>query len=42
MKTNLKMLLLAIAAMVSIVLGIGIGSVSIHPTETAAIIFSRL
>ena len=42
MKTNLKMLLLAIAAIVSIVLGIGIGSVSIHPTETAAIIFSRL
>lgn len=42
MKTNLKMLLLAIAAIVSIILGIGIGSVYIRPVETAAIIFSRL
>ena len=42
MKTHLKMLLLAMAAIVSIILGIGIGSVYIRPIETAAIIFSRL
>lgn len=42
MKTNLKMLLLSMAAIVSIILGIGIGSVYIRPIETVAIIFSRL
>lgn len=42
MKTNVKMLLLAAAAVISIILGIGIGSVYIRPSETAAILFCRL
>lgn len=42
MKTSVKMLLLAIAAMVSVILGIGIGSVYIRPADTAAILLNRL
>lgn len=42
MKTRDKMLLLLAAAALSILFGIGIGSVYIPPTDTAVILFSRL
>lgn len=42
MKTKVKMLLLLIAAVISIILGIGIGSVYIPPADTIAILVSRL
>lgn len=42
MKIKGKMSLLAAAAIVSIILGTGIGSVYIRPADTAAILFSRL
>lgn len=42
MKTKVKMLLLLVAAVISIILGIGIGSVYIRPADTIAILASRL
>lgn len=42
MKTKVKMLVLLIAAVISVILGIGIGSVYIPPADTIAILVSRL
>lgn len=42
MKTKGKMLLLVIAAILSVILGVGVGSVYIPPLDTAAILLSRV